>query len=130
MQRHRILLSCGVLLLVLGLLAGIGRADESSTYLLTGDTWQVMSSDAKMAYVWGIGNIVAYERELKAKPSPEQRSFLPLLIKGMAGKPMNEIVTRIDAYYAEHPKEVERPVVDALFYAVVLPTIRDQAAKK
>jgi hypothetical protein len=125
MRRLRILLTFGVLLLVVGVAgwSGIGAAEPSSQ-LLTGELWQQMSADTKVAYVWGIGNLVEFERALMVAPPAESRSFFPLLIKGLSGKPINDIVRQIDAYYQTHPDQLQRPVVDAMFQAVVLPTVK------
>ena len=125
MRRLRILLTFGVLLLVVGVAdwSGIGAAEPSSQ-LLTGELWQQMSADTKVAYVWGIGNLVEFERALMVAPPAESRSFFPLLIKGLSGKPINDIVRQIDAYYQTHPDQLQRPVVDAMFQAVVLPALK------
>jgi hypothetical protein len=125
MRRLRILLTFGVLLLVVGVAgwSGIGAAEPSSQ-LLTGELWQQMSADTKVAYVWGIGNLVEFERAIMVAPPAESRSFFPLLIKGLSGKPINDIVRQIDAYYQTHPDQLQRPVVDAMFQAVVLPTVK------
>jgi hypothetical protein len=47
--------------------------------LLTGEHWQAMSSEAKIAYIAGVGNLVEYERhQMDAPPAERQRkSFLP-----------------------------------------------------
>ena len=125
MRRLRILLTFGVLLLVVGVAgwSGIGAAEPSSQ-LLTGELWQQMSADTKVAYIWGIGNLVEYERALMVTPPAESKSFFPLLIKGLSGKPINDVVRQIDAYYQTHPDERQRPVMDAMFQAVVIPSLR------
>ena len=125
MRRLRILLTFGVLLLVVGVAdwSGIGAAEPSSQ-LLTGELWQQMSADTKVAYVWGIGNLVEFERALMVAPPAESRSFFPLLIKGLSGKPINDVVRQMDAYYQTHSDQLQRPVVDAMFQAVVLPALK------
>ncbi|MBI2369062.1 MAG: hypothetical protein HYV08_02265 [Deltaproteobacteria bacterium] len=63
MNRPLVLATCGAVLLLMGLAAWhfIGSADGSAQ-LLTGELWQTMSPDAKIAFVWGIGNLVEFER--------------------------------------------------------------------
>src|SRR5919109_4413189 len=98
MQRLRIAVTFGVLLLVVGVARWGGlEAAESSSQLLTGELWQQMSADTKVAYIWGIGNLVEYERALMVTPPAESKSFFPLLIKGLSGKPINDVVRQIDA---------------------------------
>ena len=57
--------------------------------LLTGELWQQMSPEAKIA-------------------------FVPVLVRGLQGKSINDVVRRVDTYYATHPSEIERPVIEAI----------------
>jgi hypothetical protein len=134
MPRFRLVASCGVLLLTLGLGGWQAvAAAESVPQLLTGPLWQVMSADAKVAYIWGIGNLADLESNVRptlpttatppTTPSVEGKSFLPWLIKGLEGTPINEVVRQVDAYYQAHPDQLNRSVIDALFQAVVIPRI-------
>ena len=125
MKRLTILSTIGVLLLVMGL-AGwslVGSA-ERSPQLLTGELWHTMSQDAKVAFVWGIGNLVEFERAQTGPQPAGSKSFIPFLAKGLSGKPMSEVVSQVDAYYKTHPDQLKRPVVDAIFQAIVLPTLK------
>jgi len=92
--------------------------------LLAGEVWQTMSRDAKVAFVWGIGNLVEYERAQTGPEPPGRKSFMPFLAKGLSGKSIDEVVYRVDAYYAAHPDQLKRPVLDAIFQAVVLPALK------
>lgn len=125
MNRTLVVSAFGGLVLLLWLLAWavVGSA-ERSPELLTGDLWQTMSPDAKIAFVWGIGNLVEYERARTRSRPPGAESFIPLLVKGLSGKPINDVVEQVDAYYMTHPDQVKRPVVDAIFQALVLPALK------
>ncbi len=131
MNRTLVVSTFGGLVLLLWLLtwAVLGSA-ERSPELLTGDLWQTMSPDAKVAFVWGIGNLVEYERARTGPQPPGTKSFIPLLVKGLNGKPINDVVGQVDAYYETHPDQVKRPVVDAIFQAVVLPTLKAEKGEK
>lgn len=131
MNRTLVVSTFGGLVLLLWLLtwAVVGSA-ERSPELLTGDLWQIMSPDAKVAFVWGIGNLVEYERARTGPQPSGTKSFIPLLVKGLNGKPINDVVGQVDAYYETHPDQVKRPVVDAIFQAVVLPTLRAEKGEK
>jgi hypothetical protein len=117
-------LALGTVLLVMGLLGWkVMASTEPAPLLLNGDLWQTMSLDTKVAYIWGISNLVEFERALMVTLPPDSKSFFPFLIKGLSGKSIAEVVQRIDAYYETHPDQLKRPVVDALFRALVLPTL-------
>lgn len=108
----------------------VGSA-ERSPELLTGELWRVMSPDAKVAFVWGIGNLVEFERtQMGAQQAAGSKSFIPLLVKGLAGKSINDVVRQVDGWYEAHPDQVKRPVVDALFQAVILPTLKAEKGGK
>jgi len=131
MRRPVVLSTVGGLVLVLGLVAwSVGGSVERPPQLLTGELWQTMSPDAKVAFVWGIGNLVEYERTRVGPQPPGTKSFIPLLVKGLAGKPIKDIVRGVDGYYETHPDQLKRPVVDAIFKAVVLPSLRAEQGGK
>jgi len=126
MKRSRALWMSGVgLFLLLVAFTGwrILESAEPAPQLLTGQLWQTMSPDAKVAFVWGIGNLVEFERVQAGSPQADTKSFIPFLIRGLKGKSIDEIVRLVDAYYGTHPDQIQRPVVDAVFQAVVLPTL-------
>ncbi len=118
-----------VFLLVLGLsLAQLAEA-VAEPRLLDGERWRTLSPDAKITYVWGIGNLVELERtnggqQAIKPPSAERKSFIPYLARGLSGLSINHIINHIDAYYTAHPNDLERPVIDAIFQAVVLPRLK------
>lgn len=125
MKRSAVISVAALLVLAMGL-AGwsvVGSA-ERSPELLTGELWRTMSPDAKVAFVWGIGNLVEFERAQTGAQPTGSRSFIPYLVKGLSGKPIKEVVRQVDAYYHTYPDQLKRPVVDAIFQAIVLPTLK------
>lgn len=124
MRRSRVIWISVVGLLVIAL-AGwrILESAEPASQLLTGQLWQTMSPDAKVAFVWGIGSLVEYERAQASASPMGTKSFIPFLIKGLKGKSIDEVVRLVDAYYQTYPDQIQRPVMDVIFQAVVLPTL-------
>ncbi|PWB47107.1 MAG: hypothetical protein C3F12_03740 [Candidatus Methylomirabilota bacterium] len=96
---------------------------EPAPQLLTGQLWQTLSSDAKVAFVWGIGNLVEFERIQAGSPQAGTKSFIPFLVNGLKGKSIDEVVGLVDRYYRNHPDQMHRPVVDAIFQTAVLPKL-------
>jgi hypothetical protein len=67
--------------------------------LLTGELWQQMSRDAKIAFVGAIEDLLDVE----------------LSQAGAAvRKPINDVIRQVDAYYARYPGELERPVIETI----------------
>jgi hypothetical protein len=92
--------------------------------------WQRMSADAGVTYILGLGNLVEYERhQLADSPPAMSKSFLPHLARGLSGISVNEVASRVDAYYAAHPDQLKRPVVNTIFQAIVLPRLKAAKAE-
>ncbi|MBZ0159331.1 hypothetical protein [Candidatus Methylomirabilis sp.] len=124
MRRPRVIwISVVGLLLIAFAGSRILESAEPAHQLLTGQLWQTMSPDAKVAFVWGIGSLVEYERAQVGASSMGTKSFIPFLVKGLKGKSIDEVVRLIDTYYQAHPDQIQRPVLDVIFQAVVLPTL-------
>lgn len=124
MKRLRLFCTCGVWLLVMGW----GGSDVSAaagfeSQFLTGEVWQTLLPDAKVAYILGMGNLVDFEYATAETPPQARDSFLPWLVKGLSGKPISEVIEKVNTYYKEHPDQLKRPVVEAIVRAMVLPTL-------
>ena len=124
MHRLRVLYTCGVWLLVLAWGSwDVVAAAEPEAQFLTGEVWQTMLPDAKVAYILGIGNLVDFEYATAETPPQARDSFLPWLVKGLSGKSVNEVIGKVDTYYKEHPDQLKHPVVEAIVRTLVLPTL-------
>jgi hypothetical protein len=130
MKKLRTLVACSVVLLVLGTFPASFAESASEAQLLAGNVWQTLSRDNKIAYVWGIGNLVELERinlgmqPLEPPTTTDRKSFLPYLMYGLSGIPIEEIVNHIDAYYTTHPDQRSQPVLDAIFQTIVKPRLK------
>ena len=99
MSRVQVISLGSVVLLALGLAGGTSGAAVPEPELLTGEGWQRMFADTKVAYILGLGNLVEYERhQLAQSPPAASTSFLPPLARGLRGIAINEVVSRVDAY--------------------------------
>jgi hypothetical protein len=96
--------------------------------LLTGDTWQKMSLDEKVAFVWGMGHVATMEREaVELYPNLKRESFAAKLCTGIAGLPMNRIVGDVDSYYRENPGKSTDPVLKVIWDIYVIPKMKTEA---
>jgi hypothetical protein len=97
--------------------------------VLKGDLWQKMTPDSKVAFIWGVGHVVAIEQHLTEKyPELKRDGFASKVVEGMAGTPMNEVVARIDKYYAMNPDKIEMPVMSVLWDTSIKPNIKTGVA--
>ena len=93
--------------------------------VLKGDLWQRMTPDAKVAFIWGIGHVVAIEQHLREKyPEFKRDDFVAKAIEGLAGIPMNDVISRIDNYYTTNPDQMEKPVMSVVWDTLIKPNIK------
>jgi hypothetical protein len=125
MRRLYTIAICSVALLIIGMAEWyLAPATTAEPQFLIGRTWQAMSYDTKVAYIWGMGNLAVFERALQQEgAATPQQGFLSWLVQGLQGKSLTEVVAQVDAYYQAHPEQREHPVIDGLLQAVVLPAL-------
>jgi len=88
--------------------------------LLRGDTWLKMTHDEKVAFVWGMGHVITMERESSEKyPELKNVSIAVMMAKGLAGMPMNEVVSTVDGFYKANPSQSIDPVVKVIWDTIV-----------
>jgi len=99
------------------------RADEIP--LITGAQWVRSSDQMKKAYLVGIANIVQIETAYESgNPPPDSQSILPRLAKGMRGQTLDSVRLGLDGWYAAHTDQLQRPVIETLWFEMVLPGLK------
>ncbi len=107
-------------LVALTMAAGVAAADEIP--LVTGELWTKSTEQMKKAYLVGIANVVAVEMAFaEGNPPSDAQSFLPRLVKGLKGQTLDSVRQAIDAWYAAHPDRLQRPVIDTIWFELVVP---------
>lgn len=102
-----------------------GLQESLGVPVLTGDLWQKMTHDSKVAFIWGFGHVVTIEQHLMDKyPELKRDSFVPKVVEGMADIPMNEVVARIDKYYSANPDLIKESVTKAIWDTMIKPNIK------
>ena len=104
------------------LLGGIARADEVP--IVTGEHWTKSSADLKKAYLVGIANVLQVEHAYEANnPPTDNQSLLPRLAKGLKGQTLDSVRSRLDRWYAAHPDRLQRPVLETIWFEIVVPDL-------
>ena len=131
MKKLRVLVASSVVLLVLGTFLAPLAESATAAQMLTGNIWQTLSRDNKIAYIWGMGNLVDLERtnlgaqSIEPPTAGDRKSFIPYLVYGLSGISIEEIINRVDAYYMTHPDQRSQPVLDAIFQSTVVPRLKE-----
>lgn len=126
---------------ILVVVAGVGLVDyalaaelpvalETQTELrempvLDGESWQSMSPDAKIAFIWGVGHVVTVEEAVVQRhPELKRQDFVAKLGEGLRGVPMSSIIDRIDSYYHLNPEDRDLPVLRVMWSQIVKPRLK------
>ena len=128
---------CCLLSLLLGLAgASVAFAAEEKTPadlskdlkempVLTGDEWQTLRPDTKIAFIWGIGHVVTIEEHvIQRHPELKREGFTAKLAEGLRGVPMETIIQDIDSYYRKNPDDLDLPVMRVIWSQLVKPKLK------
>jgi hypothetical protein len=110
------LAACATLLLV----AGAANADEVP--MVTGEHWTKSSDELKKAYLIGIANVLQVEHAYEvATPPTDKQSLVPRMAKGLKGQTLDSVRERLNRWYAAHPDQLQRPVLETIWFEIVVP---------
>jgi hypothetical protein len=99
---------------------GVARAQEVP--LVTGEHWMKSSEEMKKAYLVGIANITHIEIVYQGStPAADAQSVLPRLVKGLKGHSLDTVREGLNRWYAAHPDRLQRPVIETLWFEMVVP---------
>lgn len=103
-------------------LGAVNAQAQQQIPVVTGEHWTKSSPEVKKAYLVGLSNAFtvqgAYEN---ANPPSDAQSMVPRLNKGMRGQTLDGVSSQLDAYYAKNPDKLKRPVVDTIWFEIVVP---------
>lgn len=93
--------------------------------VLTGDQWQTLQPDTKIAFIWGIGHVVTIEENVITRhPELRRQGFVAKLAEGLRGVPMNTIIEVVDSYYQKNPDDLDLPVLRVIWSQLVRPKLK------
>ncbi|HOB61437.1 MAG TPA: hypothetical protein PKI41_04875 [Candidatus Competibacteraceae bacterium] len=88
----------------------------------TGEHWTKASDTEKAAYILGLLNLAMIEYQLSG-PNPKHRTTVPKLISALNGMTVPQVVETIDAYYKANPDLQQTPIVEVLWFQIVVPKV-------
>jgi hypothetical protein len=110
-----------VLLAVLGTTAWAAE----DLVIVNGEHWTSSSLEQKRAYLFGIGNVLEIEQAMAGDEYEARRgrSIIHVLLDGLSGTPIADIVTQLDKFYTDHSDQINRPVIEVLYLEMALPNL-------
>lgn len=120
-HRWRVLLSTACTALALSW----GAVQAQEVPVVTGDHWTKSSDQVKKAYLVGLANAFQVEAAYEsANPPTDAQSIVPRLTKGMRGQTLDGVREYLDGYYAKNPDKLQRPVVETIWFEIVVPGLK------
>jgi len=117
--RSAIAVACMTLTMV----CGTARGDEVP--LVTGKHWTDSSEQQQKAYLIGIANVLQVEIAYEAgNTPPDAQSLVPRFAKGLKGQTLDTVRERLDRWYAAHPDQLARPVIETIWFEIVAPGLQ------
>jgi hypothetical protein len=114
-----------ILLAVLSMTAWAGEKPEADLTIVNGEHWMSASLEQKRSYLFGIGNLLEIEQAMAGDDyqSMRGRSIVPVLLEGLSGVSIADMVAQLDEFYADHPDQIKRPVIGVLYIEMALPRL-------
>jgi hypothetical protein len=105
--------------------AAWGSAFAQEIPIVTGEHWMKSTDQVKKAYLVGIANIVQAEVAYEStNPPSDAQSIMPRLVRGMRGQTLDGVREALDKYYAANPDKLQRPVVETIWFEMVVPGLK------
>jgi len=104
-------IACLAALVMLLALAASALAAEKG-YLWDGSQWKDMTTDIKVAYVKGIGNMADFENA--AGGSGAAACISKGFVDELKTKTISQVIAEVDKFYQENPTKMNLPVVTVI----------------
>jgi hypothetical protein len=101
------------------------RADEVP--IVTGEHWTKSSEQMKKAYLVGVANVLQIETAYEgSNPPTDAQSMVPRFVKGLrgGGHTLDSVREGIDKWYAANPDKMQRPVIEIIWFEMVVPGLK------
>lgn len=94
--------------------------------IVTGEHWVAATVKEKRAFLFGIGNMLEIEQAMAGDDyeAMRGRSIVPVLLEGLSGTSIADIVVQLDKFYADHPDQIKRAVIGVLYLELALPNLK------
>lgn len=109
--------------MALAMASGVASADEVP--LVTGKQWTESTEQMKKAYLVGIANVVQVDVAYHAgNVPPDSQTIVPRLARGLKGQTLDSVRDGLDRWYAAHPDRLQRPVLETIWFEMVVPGLQ------
>lgn len=90
--------------------------------ILTGKQWTESDANLKKAYLLGMANVLQVEHAYQQRRTlPDTQTLIPRFARGLEGQTLDSVRDSLDRWYAANPTQLERPVVETIWFEIVVP---------
>lgn len=90
--------------------------------IITGKHWTESDANLKKAYLLGMANVLQVEQAYQARKAlPDSQTIVPKFARGLQGQTLDSVRETVDRWYAANPSQLDRPVVETIWFEVVMP---------
>ena len=116
-----------VFFVVFGNSAWAAQKSAQDLIIVTGEQWTDSSLAQKRAFLFGIGNVLEIEQAMAGDnfEATRGRSIVPVLLDGLSGVSIEQIVIQLDKFYMAHPDQIKRAVIEVLYLEMAIPNLID-----
>ncbi len=95
--------------------------------IINGGHWVTSTMEQKRAFLFGIGNMLEIEQAMAGDhfEAMREHSIMPVLLEGLSGISIADLVMQLDKYYAQHPKNMKKPVIEVLYIDMAKPNLKN-----
>jgi hypothetical protein len=122
-MKARLVAAVAMTCAALTLASAVARADEVP--LVTGEQWMRSTNELKKAYLVGLANALQVENAYQGtSPPSDAQSIVPRFARGLKGQTLDSVRESLDRWYAAHPDRLQRPVIETVWFEMVVPGLR------
>ncbi|MBO9354600.1 hypothetical protein GG851_11420 [Bordetella petrii] len=93
--------------------------------IVTGTQWAASDANLKKAYLLGIANLLqvehAYQQHNQRQNPRNTQSLIPQFATGLQTQTLDSVRERLDNWYTANPTRMDRPVIETLWFEIVVP---------
>ncbi|WP_427939397.1 hypothetical protein [Achromobacter marplatensis] len=87
-----------------------------------GKQWTESDASLKKAYLLGIANLLQVERAYQERRKlNDTQTLVPRFANGLQAHTLDSVRDGLDSWYAANPTKLDRPVIETLWFEIVVP---------
>lgn len=124
-MRMKVYLDAAMLTMCIAAAVVCASARADDVPIITGEHWVKSTEQLKKAYLLGMANVLQIEIAYEGtNPPPDSQSVVPRFAKGLKGHTLDSVRDALDKWYANHPDQLQRPVVETIWFEMVMPGLK------